>query len=88
MSRTFDAEEALDIMTQVTQMNDDENRITLYVILCPEHGGFVCRNAMEAITTAQRANTQQPTSCDYYPVAVGLSPTVVQSIFAEPPEAS
>ncbi len=91
-------DEQLDILTAATQVNDEESRLTLYVIACPEHGGRVMPNAPAAIDAAMRANEgmteamQSPLAkamgfepCKYVAIAVGLDADLVAQLFAEPP---
>jgi hypothetical protein len=59
----------------------------MYAVVCPEHGGFVVRNAPEAIEAATEA-CKDARDCDYYPIIIGLAPQIVAGIFAPPPEVS
>jgi hypothetical protein len=69
----FDEEKALDEMVRVTQRNDERNVLTLYAVVCPEHGGLVCRNAAEAIEGARESNDGIG-ACSYIAVALTLVP--------------
>ena len=85
----FDPETALDAMVQVTALNDADSRLTMYVTICPEHGGFVASSMPKAIEAAKASNARaEVDGCRYFAVAIGLDPRTVASIFAEPPEAS
>jgi hypothetical protein len=81
-------EESLDKMTVATELFDEQHRIALYAVVCPEHGGHIVESAPAAIELAEQLNTAPTydTGCVYYPVTLGLAPTTVQRIFAEPPE--
>ena len=87
----FDPEEVLETMVYNTKLNDDMARLTLYCIVCPEHGGLVVKNVGEAIEAATGANVQSEalgSDCRYFPVAIGLDAELVKAIFAPPPEGS
>lgn len=73
MMTPFDPEVALDTMADVTRWNDEEGRLTMYAVVCPEHGGLVCSTAPEAIKAATTANAHG-TGCVYLPLALTLDP--------------
>jgi hypothetical protein len=72
----FDEEKALDEMVRVTQRNDERNVLTLYAVVCSEHGGLICRNAADAIEGARESNNG-PGTCNYLAVALTLSPRMM-----------
>ena len=87
---TFDPEAALDLMTIQTQLNDQEARLTLYAIVCPEHGGLVGKSAPDVIEATRKSNevSRVMGGCEYHAIAIGLDADLVAELFAAPPEGS
>jgi hypothetical protein len=83
-------EEAMELMTIQTQLNDQEARLTLYAIVCPEHGGLVGRNAPDVIEAVEKSNRVSKVmgGCEYHAIAIGLDADLVAELFAAPPEGS
>lgn len=73
----FDREQALDALTIVTRLNDESYRLTLYAVICTEHGGVIARTAIEAVNGAEASNRnalQNGLPCEYHAVALALDP--------------
>jgi hypothetical protein len=60
-------------MAYVTQLNDERDMLTMYAVVCPEHGGLICRTAKEAVDGAAQANSQGHT-CVYFAIALTMDP--------------
>ena len=88
MSYTYDEETALTNMVHSTERNDQERKLTMYAIVCPEHGGLVAPSMPEALAAAKTANAVPGHDCEYFAVAIGLAAEFVSRIFADPPEGS
>ena len=74
----FDREEALDSMTRITQANDQGGRLTLYAVVCPEHGGLITATAVDALNGAELANDDtngEGPGCQYVALAITLDPS-------------
>lgn len=72
----FDLDVALDNMAHVTEANDTLHRLTVYAVVCAEHGGIIVKNSAEALEGAAQANEGAPEghTCQYVPLALALDP--------------
>lgn len=68
-----DKDEMLDNMTRVTQANDETGRLTLYAVVCFEHGGLIVSSAAEALE-AMDPLSEGPGTCVYRALAISLDP--------------
>lgn len=73
MSAKFDMDEAIDNLAAVTRWNDESGRLTLYAVVCGEHGGIIVPTAAKAIEGATDANGG-PGGCVYRPLALTMDP--------------
>ncbi len=74
-----DEDEVYEDLAYVTSLHDEGELLTLYAVVCPEHGGRIVVTARDAVEAAQAARAMNP-DCPYVPLALGLAPKVAVAI--------